>query len=103
MKDNGQGISKEGMKNLFKRFYEGDYRRFNTTGTGIGLSLGKDLVTLHEGTIRVVSEEGQGATFIGTYRERSHPGDRVERYRPDRLRRNDAGDERSGTMPLRER
>lgn len=66
VKDNGQGISKEGMKNLFKRFYEGDYRRFNTTGTGIGLSLVKDLVTLHEGTIRVESEEGQGATFIVT-------------------------------------
>lgn len=54
------------MKNLFKRFYEGDYRRFNTIGTGIGLSLVKDLVTLHEGTIRVESEEGQGATFIIT-------------------------------------
>ncbi|WP_304251228.1 two-component regulator propeller domain-containing protein [Parabacteroides gordonii] len=66
VKDNGQGISKEGMKNLFKRFYEGDYRRFNTTGTGIGLSLVKDLITLHEGTIRVESEEGQGATFIVT-------------------------------------
>lgn len=66
VKDNGKGISKEGMKNLFKRFYEGDYRRFNTIGTGIGLSLVKDLVTLHEGTIRVESEEGQGATFIIT-------------------------------------
>ena len=66
VKDNGQGISKEGMRNLFKRFYEGDYRRFNTIGTGIGLSLVKDLVSLHEGSIRVESEEGRGAIFIVT-------------------------------------
>ena len=37
VKDNGKGISKEKQKNLFKRFYEGDYRKFNTIGTGIGL------------------------------------------------------------------
>ena len=47
IKDNGKGISKEKQKNLFKRFYEGDYRKFNTIGTGIGLSLTKDLVELH--------------------------------------------------------
>lgn len=64
--DNGPGISREAMKSLFKRFYEGDYRRFNTIGTGIGLSLTKDLVDLYGGTIRVESEEGQGATFIVT-------------------------------------
>lgn len=64
--DNGPGISREAMKSLFKRFYEGDYRRFNTIGTGIGLSLTKDLVDLYGGTIRVESEEGKGATFIVT-------------------------------------
>jgi len=64
VKDNGEGISKDDMKMLFKRFYEGDYRRHNTTGTGIGLSLVKDLVTLSHGTIDVISEEGQGTEFI---------------------------------------
>ncbi len=63
VKDNGPGISKESQKNLFKRFYEGDYRRFNTIGTGIGLSLVRDLVTLHHGSISVESEEGEGTTF----------------------------------------
>ena len=47
VKDNGKGISREKQATLFKRFYEGDYRKFNTIGTGIGLSLTKDLVTLH--------------------------------------------------------
>ena len=56
VKDNGKGISKEKQKMLFKRFYEGDYRKFNTIGTGIGLSLTKDLVELHGGTISVESE-----------------------------------------------
>lgn len=64
IKDNGKGISREKQKTLFLRFYEGDYRKFNTIGTGIGLSLTKDLVELHEGTIQVESEEGQGTEFI---------------------------------------
>ncbi|WP_294606759.1 two-component regulator propeller domain-containing protein [uncultured Bacteroides sp.] len=63
VKDNGPGISKESQKNLFKRFYEGDYRKFNTIGTGIGLSLVRDLVSLHHGSIFVESEEGEGAAF----------------------------------------
>lgn len=63
IKDNGKGISKEKQKTLFKRFYEGDYRKFNTIGTGIGLSLTRDLVKLHEGTISVESEVDQGAEF----------------------------------------
>ncbi len=64
VKDNGKGISKDRQKTLFKRFYEGDYRKFNTIGTGIGLSLTKDLVELHEGTISVVSEVDAGTEFI---------------------------------------
>lgn len=62
--DNGIGISSEDQKNLFTRFYEGDYRRFNTIGTGIGLSLTQDLVTLHNGSIWVESERNKGATFF---------------------------------------
>lgn len=61
--DNGCGIPKERMKHLFTRFYDGDYRRHNTTGTGIGLSLTRDLVYLHGGTISCQSTEGEGTTF----------------------------------------
>jgi signal transduction histidine kinase/ligand-binding sensor domain-containing protein/CheY-like chemotaxis protein len=63
VKDNGEGIQPQAIKGLFKRFYEGDYRRFNTIGTGIGLSLTKDLVELHKGEISVESEVGVGTTF----------------------------------------
>ncbi|MDR2085945.1 MAG: response regulator [Dysgonamonadaceae bacterium] len=58
--DDGMGISKDAQKDLFKRFYEGDYRKYKTIGTGIGLSLTKDLVTLHGGKIHLDSEEGKG-------------------------------------------
>lgn len=63
IKDNGPGISKEAQKELFKRFYEGSYRKFNAIGTGIGLSLVNDLVKLHHGTITVESKEGCGTSF----------------------------------------
>lgn len=63
VKDGGNGISKENMPHLFRRFYDGDYRKFHVTGTGIGLSLTKDLVELHKGSIIVESEEKKGSTF----------------------------------------
>ncbi len=64
VKDSGAGIPGDEQLMLFKRFYEGDYRKHKTTGTGIGLSLVKDLVTLSHGAIEVVSEPGMGSEFI---------------------------------------
>ena len=63
VKDNGIGIPKEKQKGLFHRFYDGEYRNYNTFGTGIGLSLTRDLVYLHNGTIDYESGEGKGTTF----------------------------------------
>lgn len=62
--DNGSGIPKEQMKRLFTRFHDGDYRRYQTIGTGLGLALTRDLVYLHRGTIKCKSIKGQGTTFI---------------------------------------
>lgn len=62
--DNGMGIPREKMKDLFTRFYDGEYRKNATFGTGIGLALTRDLVNLHRGTIQCESYEGQGTTFI---------------------------------------
>lgn len=66
IKDNGQGIPKSKQATIFTRFYEGDHRKFNTYGTGIGLSLTHDLVQLHHGEIRFESEEGKGTSFFVT-------------------------------------
>lgn len=62
----GEGISPEMMKQLFRRFHDGDYRQYQTIGTGIGLSLTQDLVYLHHGTIRCESEPEKQTTFIVT-------------------------------------
>ena len=64
--DSGIGIPKEKMKHLFHRFYDGNYRKMKTTGIGLGLSLTRDLVYLHGGTIDCESEEGKGTTFVVT-------------------------------------
>ena len=64
--DNGIGMSKEKMKHLYTRFFDGDYRKQNMPGTGIGLSLTHDLVKLHYGDIRCESQEGEGTTFTIT-------------------------------------
>lgn len=64
VRDNGIGIPKDRQKGLFHRFYDGEYRNRNTFGTGIGLSLTRDLVYLHNGSISFESEEGKGTTFF---------------------------------------
>ena len=61
--DDGEGISPKQMKNLFKRFHDGDYRQHQTIGTGLGLSLTQDLVHLNHGTIDCKSEIGKGTVF----------------------------------------
>ena len=63
VRDTGSGIPKEKIKNLFQRFYDGEYRRHKTIGTGLGLALTNDLVRLHKGTISCESEVGHGTTF----------------------------------------
>ena len=64
--DNGIGMSKEKMQHLYTRFFDGDYRKQNQSGTGIGLSLTHDLVKLHHGDIQCESQEGKGTTFTIT-------------------------------------
>ena len=64
--DDGDGISPKQMKHLFKRFQDGNYRQHQTFGTGLGLSLTRDLVYLNRGTIKCQSEEGKGTVFTVT-------------------------------------
>lgn len=64
--DTGIGIPSDKKKRLFHRFYDGDYRRMQVRGTGLGLSLTRDLVYLHNGTIDCQSEEGRGSVFTVT-------------------------------------
>ncbi|MDP1801005.1 MAG: ATP-binding protein [Bacteroidota bacterium] len=64
--DTGVGISQKDQENIFDRFYRSDKTATSTKGVGIGLSLVKELVDLHHGTISVKSKEGKGSTFTVT-------------------------------------
>lgn len=62
VEDTGIGISAAGLPHIFERYYR-EHGVRDTSGTGIGLSLVKNLVDLHQGTIEVESEPGRGTTF----------------------------------------
>lgn len=61
VEDNGRGIAAEDLGNIFDRFYQVD--KIHPNGSGIGLSLAKAFVELHDGTISVESEPGKGSSF----------------------------------------
>ncbi len=64
IRDQGIGIPADDLPELFQRFYRADNAiEFCIRGTGIGLYVVKELVTLHGGSISVESTEGQGSTF----------------------------------------
>lgn len=63
--DSGVGIEQEHLAHVFDRFYRVDASH-QTEGTGIGLSLTKELVELHHGSIRLTSDKGRGTTVAVT-------------------------------------
>lgn len=64
VRDTGTGIPKEELPFIFDRFHQVDGSSAREhEGTGIGLSLVKELILLHKGTIEVESEVGKGTTF----------------------------------------
>lgn len=57
IKDNGQGMSPETVTHLFNRYYRGTNTTSENTGTGLGLTIAKQLVESHDGSIHVTSNE----------------------------------------------
>lgn len=65
VRDTGIGIPQDRLKSIFDRFTRGDKTTNRIReGSGIGLSLVKSLVELHNGNISVSSENGKGSEFI---------------------------------------
>ncbi|TMU84390.1 response regulator [Bacillus sp. BHET2] len=84
IKDEGLGIPKDAIPNLFTKFYRvdnSDRRRIG--GTGLGLTIVKEIIETHEGEVMVSSEEGKGSVFtirlplvtIETVKDDEHCGD----------------------------
>jgi signal transduction histidine kinase len=63
IKDNGTGIDQADLQRIFKPFERADQLNLNMEGTGLGLSVVKQLIDLMEGFIGVESEVGVGSTF----------------------------------------
>lgn len=64
--DNGPGIPDAEKKEVFSRFYRGDQARTDKQHFGLGLSIAKEIVVLHRGTIRLEDSPGGGAKFVIT-------------------------------------
>ncbi len=63
--DNGPGLSQSDQEKIFERFYRADTSRVRVDGegSGLGLSIVDAVMKAHKGSVTVVSELGQGATF----------------------------------------
>ncbi|HSD06810.1 hybrid sensor histidine kinase/response regulator transcription factor [Flavobacterium sp.] len=70
VEDSGVGIAEEHIDKIFDLFYEvsmhNDVQKNYNKGTGIGLSIVKNIVNLHKGTIDVVNKKSQGVIFTVT-------------------------------------
>jgi signal transduction histidine kinase len=65
--DHGIGIASEELPKVFERFFRGDNRDTrNIGGTGLGLTLVKEIIAAHGGRVWVESTLGQGSTFFFT-------------------------------------
>ena len=63
--DNGKGISASDLPHIFERMYQCDHSR-SAKGNGLGLSIAKELVSVHKGIITAASVAEAGVTFTIT-------------------------------------
>lgn len=67
IKDEGIGISEEDLSKIFDRFHQSDESR-RVEGSGLGLSIARKIIILHEGNIRAKSQLGLGTEFTISFR-----------------------------------
>ncbi|MCF0175646.1 MAG: hypothetical protein HUJ94_02295 [Bacteroidales bacterium] len=63
-RDNGIGVSEEEMEHIFDRFWRGNSTRSEVSGSGLGLSIVKNALLLHGGSIHAFTPEPCGLGFV---------------------------------------
>lgn len=96
--DTGIGIAPDKLDKIFERFYQADLpEHIVNQGSGIGLSITKEFVKIHAGTVTATSEVGKGSTFmveLPVYEVRQTYSEEIL---PQRLHRHEPGiDEEQG-------
>jgi signal transduction histidine kinase/DNA-binding response OmpR family regulator len=61
IEDNGIGMTKEIIEHAFEPFFQGEYESYK--GAGLGLALSKELIELHHGSIKAISQKNKGSVF----------------------------------------
>ena len=67
VEDDGIGIAEENLEKIWQRFYQANPSRESSSGLGLGLSMVRQIVLLHSGTVSVKSLPGTGSTFTVTF------------------------------------
>ena len=60
----GEELSREELKNIFKRFYRADKARSMNGSYGLGLSIAEAIVTAHRGKIWAESKDGENIFYV---------------------------------------
>ena len=66
IRDEGIGIAKEELPNIFEKFYKSNLRQ-NEKGSGLGLAIARQIALKHNGTVEVESKLGVGTEFMFTF------------------------------------
>ena len=64
--DNGPGIPPTEIQAIFERYYRGARVQHSVAGTGMGLSIARDIIAAHGGRIWAENKPGKGARFSFT-------------------------------------
>ncbi|MGK0464942.1 sensor histidine kinase [Clostridium sp.] len=70
IEDTGVGIKEEDIPYIFERLYRGDRSRNEMEGSGIGLTIVRNILNLHKASIEVESKEGVGSRVVVVFRRR---------------------------------
>ncbi len=62
--DEGPGISGEEKEKVFNKFYRGSHSEISPGGTGLGLTIAREIARVHNGTIRIEGNRPKGTRFV---------------------------------------